>query len=734
MKYAGVIIDISHEKLDKEFQYSIPDELLDVVDIGVRVNVPFGNSRRTGYVVDITEEAQLAADKIKPIESIVDKSLTIDTRMIKLAYWMKHNYGSTINQALKTVIPIKETVKEEREKTVSLIVDEKVAQDALNECERKHYSAQSRVLSALIEDGISEYSLLADKLNVSAASFAALEKKQLIRIESITKFRNAINVKSGQNIVPQLTDEQQTVVNGILAEIEAGDTTPCLIKGVTGSGKTEVYMRLIEAAIQKGGQAIVLIPEISLTYQNVMRFYNRFGNVVSVINSRLSKGEKYDRFRMAREGSIKIMIGPRSALFTPFNNLSLIIIDEEHESAYQSEPVPRYHARETAVELAKMSNAKVIMGSATPSMEAYYRSLNGQYHLYTMKYRPRGSELPTVSVVDMREELKNGNRSIFSNELMSLMEDRLAKKEQIMLFLNRRGYQGFITCRDCGTVLECPHCAISMTQHFNNRLYCHYCGYESEFTKICPKCGGKHIGTFKAGTEKVEEEIKKLFPEAAVLRMDMDTTKGKDGHAKILEAFLDHKADILVGTQMIVKGHDFGNVTLMGVLLADMSLHSSDYRASEVTFELLTQAAGRAGRGSGHGDVVIQTYDPDNYSIKCAKDQDYEAFYEEEIGFRELLMYPPVCHMMTVKVSSADENLLERISKYFAKNGEQYAGTRTIGPANAPIYKVNDIYSKMIYFKNADYEALVGIKDLIEAQHLKYQNELKDVRVLFDFG
>ncbi len=733
MKYAGVIVDISHEKLDREFQYLIPDELADEVCIGVRVNIPFGNSKRTGYVVDITDEAQIDVSKIRPIDSVDQNSVSIDTRMIKLAYWMKRNYGATINQALKTVIPIKEKVKEERERTVSLVADENRAKEVLDECQRKHYSAQARLLCALMEYGISEYSLLLDKLNISAASFAALERKQVIKIESITKFRNAINVRSENRRAITLTDEQRAVADAITAEIEAGDNTPCLIKGVTGSGKTEVYMRLIESVLEKGGQAIVLIPEISLTYQNIMRFYNRFGNIVSVINSRLSKGERYDRFRMAREGSLKIMIGPRSALFTPFDNLRLIIIDEEHESAYQSETVPRYHARETAIELARLCNAKVVMGSATPSLEAYYRALHGEYHLYRMNYRPNGATLPKVSVVDMRKELQNGNRSMFSNELSSLIEDRLSRNEQIMLFLNRRGYQGFITCRDCGAVMECPHCAVSLTQHFDNRLYCHYCGYETEYVRRCPKCGKTHIGTFKAGTEKIEEEIKKAFPKARVLRMDMDTTKGKDGHAGILEAFFDHKADILIGTQMIVKGHDFGNVTLMGVLLADMSLHSSDYRAAEVTFELLTQAAGRAGRGGGRGDVIIQTYDPDNYSIECAQSQDYDAFYEAEIGFRELLMYPPVCHMMTVRVMSKDEGLLARVAKYFASDGDNFPGTYTIGPANAPIYKVNDVFTKLIYFKNTDNEELIGIKDLIEAQYRKYINDMNDIRILFDF-
>lgn len=734
MKYAGVIVDISHENVDKEFQYIIPESLEAEVDIGVRVKVPFRTSERSGYVVEISDIPQYDPDRIKPITCLDDKGLPIDERMVRLAYWMKQNYGSTINQALKTVLPVKDKIKEERQKTVSLLVSKQEALTLSAECLRKHAGAQARLLAALAENEISEYSLISDKLNISASTFSALEKKQIIRIESIVAFRNAIDVKAKNASHITLNEEQHIIANRIIGEMDAGDLTPFLIKGVTGSGKTEVYMELIEHTLQAGKEVIVLIPEISLTYQNVMRFYTRFGNIVSVINSRLSKGEKYDRFRLARSGEIRIMIGPRSALFTPFTNLGLIIIDEEHENAYQSETIPKYHARETAIELAKMCQAKVVMGSATPSLEAYYRAQTGIYHLGEMRQRAGNAALPQVDIVDMREELKKGNRSIFSNQLMQLIEDRLNKKEQIMLFLNRRGYQSFISCRDCGEVIECPHCAVSLTQHYNNKLYCHYCGYETSFVRLCPKCGSKHIGTFKAGTEKVEEDAKKLFPDAKILRMDLDTTKGKDGHQKILEQFADCNADILIGTQMIVKGHDFPRVTLMGILVADMSLHVSDYRAGEQTFDLLTQAAGRAGRGDIAGNVIIQTYDPENYSIVCAQNHDYEAFYEEEISYRELLAYPPVCHMMTVKLSSSDEPLLSRVATYFAKAGDVHSDTQIIGPANAGVYKINDVFYKLIFFKNVNYSALTEIKDFLEGQMQKYHNEMKDIHIQFEFG
>ena len=736
MKYAGVIIDISHEKLDKTFQYAIPEELAESVGIGTRVEIPFRSSRRTGYVVEITDAPEIDIERIKPIEGVAAGSVPIDERMIKLAYWMKTNYGSTVIKALQTVIPVKDSVKNAEQRTVSLAVSVDEAVLLLNECIAKRRSAQARVLDALIKNGESDYSLLSRKLNISASAFKTLEEKGIIRVGRTTVFRNSLRVGEEKNAVCLLNPEQRRISEEIIYDYDRGDMTPCLIKGITGSGKTEIYMEIIEHIIENGHEAIVLIPEIALTYQTVMRFYRRFGDVVSVINSRLSNGEKYDRFCMARDGRIKIMIGPRSALFTPFKNIGLIVIDEEHESAYQSENIPRYHARETAVELARMTGAKVVMGSATPSLEAYYRAQNGIYKLYRLDRRAGEGKLPDVDIVDLRDELKKGNRSMLSGRLMELMQDRLAKGEQIMLFLNRRGYQGFVNCRDCGGVIECPHCAVSLTLHNNRRLKCHYCGYERDAVKICPECGSKHIGTFKAGTQMVEEELHRYFPDAVTLRMDADTTKGKEGHGDILEKFASKKADILVGTQMIVKGHDFPDVTLVGVLLADGSLYSSDYRAAENTFELLTQAAGRAGRGKNPGNVVIQTYNPDNYSIVHASKQDYDSFYEEEIIYRELMEYPPVSHMMSVRLSSTDEAEAERLSTLVAgevRASEYLGDTRVIGPADAPIHKINDFFHKLIYYKNKSHKDLAQIKDYIEAYIKNNPQLFGNCLVQFDF-
>lgn len=732
MIYAGVIVDISHEKLDKIFQYSVPEDIASVISIGNKVNIPFGAGHRTGYVVNLSNTPEIDPDKIRPLDGIVKSSTTIDERMIKLAYWMKTNYGSTINQALKTVIPVKEKVKQVNNRTVRLLISPREAL-SLSEEYRTSKRKQSEILKFLSDNPVCDYRKVTQQMGQVRQSLSALSDAGLIEIDTQRVFRNELEAAEDFRNVTSLNQEQQVVCDGIIKDYDNNDMTPCLIKGVTGSGKTEVYMEIIQHVLSKGREVIVLIPEISLTYQTIMRFYAKFGNVVSVINSRLSKGEKYDRFELAAQGRIKIMVGPRSALFTPFNNLGAVIIDEEHESAYQSETIPRYHARETAIELARMTGAKVIMGSATPSLETFNRCKSGIYKLYRLDNRAGNATIPDVDVVDLRDEMKKGNRTMFSTKLKSLMQEKLDAGEQIMLFLNRRGYQGFINCRECGNVIQCPHCDVSLTLHGRNRLVCHYCGYETVFNHICPKCGSKYIGAFKAGTEKVEEETRKIFPHASVLRMDLDTTSGKEGHRNILEKFASHEADILIGTQMIVKGHDFADVTLVGILLADMSLHCSDYRAAEITFDLLTQAAGRAGRGDRKGNVVIQTYDPEHYSIVHAAGQDYDAFYDEEMGYRELMGYPPSNHMMAVRISCADADLATKLSDELYKLTSVDDRVNIIGPADAAVYKINDIYNRVIYYKCRDYALLIQIKDIIENYLKRDVPCYKECHVVFDF-
>lgn len=735
--YANIIIDISHEKLDRPFQYRVPENMKNALKIGMQVLVPFGNGSRMlrGYVIELTKEAEYDVQKIKEIASICEDSVAIETQLIALAFWMKKNYGGTMNQALKTVIPIKQkaAAKEKRRVCLTLVPEE--ANVRLAEFERKHNVARARLLEALIQEKELPYEVVTQKLHVALSVVRSMEKMGILCVKTEQEYRNPVKGRKTNDCHIVLNKEQQAAVDAVQKDRMAGRFGTYLLYGVTGSGKTEVYMELIAHNIAEGKQAIVLIPEIALTYQTVMRFYDRFGDRISILNSRLSAGERYDQFLRAKRGEIDIMIGPRSALFTPFSNLGLIIIDEEHENSYKSETVPRYHARETAIERAKMAGASVVLGSATPSVESFAKALLGEYQLLRMSKRIAEKPLPACYTVDLREELKMGNRSILSRKLQELMEERLAKGEQIMLFLNRRGMSGFVSCRACGHVMKCPHCDVSLSWHSNGRLVCHYCGYEEPEVSICPECGSKYISGFKAGTQKIEMIVKKRFPKAKVLRMDFDTTRSKEGHEKILSAFANQEADILVGTQMIVKGHDFPNVTLVGVLAADLSLYVSDYRASERTFQLLTQAAGRAGRGEKPGEVVIQTYQPEHYSVVTAAKQDYEAFFRQEMEYRKMLCYPPVWNMLVILSAAREEEAAlraaNRMRRVIAALGCE--GLFVIGPADAAVAKVNDIYKKVLYLKHEDYGLLVDVKDKLE-HFLNGNRDLKDVMVQFDFN
>ncbi len=735
--YADVIIDISHEQLDRTFQYEIPDELEESVETGSVVRVPFGRGNRsiTGYVVRISDEPAYAVDKIKKIEGIASNRINAATDMIKLAAWLKTHYGCTMNQALKTVIPVKDKVTQKVKKAVYLNIDETEALKLLDVYQKKA-KAKHRLLAALIQEPVIDSEIVRTKLNISSSTVKAMQTEGVIGIRTEEYYRNPVSDKKvfGKDVV--LSEEQRAVCDRVITDYDRKDYGTYLIHGVTGSGKTEVYMDIIEHVINEGRQVIMLIPEIALTFQTVQRFYHRFADKVSIINSRMSKGERYDQFLRALRGEVSIMIGPRSALFTQFPDLGLIVIDEEHEGAYISEQIPKYHAVETAIHIAKEHNASVILGSATPSVSSYYRAQSGEFRLLSLDKRAGDSELPEVYIADMRKELREGNRTIFSTRLQKLIKDRLDKKEQIMLFLNKRGTAGFISCRACGYVMKCPHCDVSMTAHRNGRLVCHYCGYEIPDTKICPECGSKYISGFRAGTEAVEDAVHKMFPEARVLRMDLDTTKGKDGHEHILNAFATEAADILVGTQMIVKGHDFPKVTLVGIVAADMSLYASDYRAVERTFQLITQAAGRAGRGERRGEVVIQTYSPDNYGIVCAANQDYAGFYEKEIAYRQMLSYPPVSNMIKVNISSSDEEGLDIAARGIKELLDEKAdklsdGIKVLGPSNASIYKIKDVYTKIIYLRSGSFTRLSYLMDCID-KHIQDNDMYKDVSIQYD--
>ena len=745
-KYADIIIDISHEKLDKTFQYVVPERLWEKVEAGTCVLVPFGkgNRLRKGYVASIGRQAAYAPEKLKEIADVEENAISAEERYIALAAWMKEQYGSTLIAALKTVLPIKQKVKKLERKSCRLLLDAGAAEELLRNCEAKRQTAKARLLKELIRAGELPMPLITGKLHISSQTVKSLEGQGALEVLSESSYRNPVRITDHAEDArmeaykrkKRLNGEQQAAADGILADFEAGRRDTCLIHGITGSGKTEVYLEIIEGMIKRGRQAIVLIPEIALTYQTLLRFYVRFGDRVSVMNSTLSQGEKYDQCERAKKGEIDVVIGPRSALFTPFSRLGVIIIDEEHESTYKSESMPKYHARETAEKIASMQDAVVVLGSATPSLEAYYRAKNGKYKLYELKQRQPGKELPSVSTVDLREELRQGNRSIFSRKLKGLLEERLEKGEQSILFLNRRGYAGFVSCRSCGYVMKCPHCDVSLSEHAGGKLVCHYCGYTRPGVEKCPECGSKYILGFRAGTQQIEEAVHREFPKARVLRMDADSTRTKDSYEEILNSFANGEADILLGTQMIVKGHDFPDVTLVGILAADLSLHVNDYRAGERTFQLLTQAAGRAGRGKNPGEVVIQTYDPGHYSIVHAANQDYLGFYEEEIMYREMLLYPPAAHMLAILTASPVEEegmrLAEKIGGLLKESG---GDLHVIGPAAASVGKIQDIYRFMIYVKHKDGGRLVEVKNAVEAFLEKRQEmgEAGKETVQFDF-
>ena len=739
--FANIIVDISHEKLDRPFGYIIPKELEDKISVGTAVMIPFGRGNRliSGYVIEITDTPGFDVSKMKPIHSVVENATSVEGELIKLAWWIKENYGSTMNQALKTVIPVKQTVRGIEKKTIVLNLSKEQLEEKIQTYTKKNAKARVRLLNELSNTDRLSKNLVVDKLNISAGTLKAMEQLGDIIIETDTGYRNPVKKIEQKAYDIILNEQQRQVSENIKKTMDfRNDSKPNihLIHGITGSGKTEVYIDLIDYTISKGKAVIVLIPEIALTYQTVMRFTRRFGDRVSIINSRLSKGERYDQFERAKNGDVDIMIGPRSALFTPFKNLGLIIIDEEHESAYKSESVPKYHATEVAIKRAKDVGATLVLGSATPSVESYYRAKNGAYKLHVLNKREKGN-LPEVHVVDLREELKNENKSIFSIELQNLIKDRLEKKQQTMLFINRRGYAGFVSCRDCGEAIKCPHCDVTLKLHRNRKLVCHYCGHTENMPTLCPKCGSKYLGGFGIGTQQIETAVKKMFPHARVLRMDADTTSKKGGHDEILSAFANREADILVGTQMIVKGHDFPGVTLVGVIAADMSLYSSDYCANERTFQLICQAAGRAGRGELPGIAIVQTYSPDNYSIETAGRQNYEEFYEEEIAYRKLMKYPPVSNMVSILLQGREQKQLIEVTNYLVEIIKNYKDKYfkelfVIGPADPPVGKINDIYRKIIYLKSDRRQGIIQLKNYLE-DVINSSQKFKKINIQFDF-
>lgn len=676
VRYADIIIDISQSNVDRPFRYRIPEVLEGAVHIGDAVKVPFGQGNRTrmGYVIGLADEPNWDIDKIKDIKEVSEHSLSVESKLIQLALWIKETYGSTMIAALRTVMPVKERVRE--------------------------------------------------------------RKTQIDILESVPEF----------SPIGELEEQQQAVVDDFIHDLDAETiiqnnsavtSQTYLLHGVTGSGKTEVYIRMAEEVIKRGQDVIVLVPEIALTYQTVARFSSYFRDSISILNSQLSKGEKYREFMKARDGETHIMIGPRSALFAPFKNLGLIIIDEEHDTSYKSEMTPKYHARETAIARARIDGAKVVLGSATPSIETYHKALFGEYKLYSLDKRVAGAVLPEIDIVDLREELRMGNRSIISQLLYDRLKEAFENGQQAMLFINRRGFNTFVSCRSCGEVIKCPNCDVSLSLHGSKKLMCHYCGYTTEMPGACPSCKSKLIGGYGTGTEKLEAEVKRLFPEIRTIRMDRDTTMAKGSHGAIIKTFREGKADCLIGTQMIVKGHDFPKVTVVGNVLADLSLFDSDYESAERTFDLLVQASGRAGRADLPGTVVIQTYQPEHYAIVTASKQDYKAFYNYEINYRTLLRFPPLYQLMAILVESEDEGMCVKIAEFISSeirgyiNGKSSAEDESIsdysitGPAQANVYRINNIYRMVIYIKAPKVKMLFDISTFSEERLNSYLNKIE---------
>ena len=736
MRYADVAVDITAKALDRPFQYGIPAELENEVEEGVVVEAPFGNGNRIirGYVLSVTDSPRIAADKIKNITAVVTRLSDEEQRLTALAVWIRDRYGSSLAAALRTVLPARKKTAARQKRIVCLAVPRDEAERELDVMRSHHQSARVRLMEALIQEERLPYEVCTGKLHVTAAVIRALVQKQLIRIERTRVFRNPAPDEAFSHRSVELNEEQRRAADCILKAMESKPDCRFLIQGVTGSGKTEVYMELIAHVVDKGKQAIVLIPEIALTYQTLMRFYHRFDGRVSVIHSRMSAGEKQDQFDRAAQGDLDVMIGPRSALFTPFPNLGIIVIDEEHEESYRSEQSPRYHAREVAFRRGTLEGACVVLGSATPSMEASYAARNGGIGMIRLDKRAGDSVLPETRIVDLRGGTLASGSLILSGELQDAMRSALDRREQIMLFLNRRGYSGSVICSSCGHAMRCPHCDVSLTLHRDGKLVCHYCGYTEDMPGKCPECGSGYLRTFRFGTEQVESTVKQMFPDARVLRLDRDTASGKDGELKVLSAFAGHEADILIGTQMIAKGHDFPDVTLMGILMADLSLNVPDYRAGERTFQLLTQAAGRAGRSGTGGLVMIQTYMPEHYAVKCAAAQDYDAFYEQEMEFRRDSGYPPSGSLTAVHMSCPDKEHLDLAGNYVRKFLQRVirdAPVAILGPTDEPVARIADVWRTALYLKGGDGAYLRRIRGWLE-KYIEINEGFSNIEITYE--
>ena len=727
--YAEIILNSEALEIDRPFTYKIPVELEDRIQKGQIVKVPFGMGNKTseGFVLSIKGEDEVDISfRVKKIHSIITDEPVIDSDNIKLIDFLREKYLCKYIDAFRLLIPVG-IMKGAKNKSKKVIV---FKSDDLS-CIKKPEGYKEII--NFLKDNSGKYtkSELINNNSISQYKLNSLIEKGLLAVEEETVFRynsRTYNVDSEK----ELTLEQKKV----LYEYNNSNNKLFLLKGVTGSGKTEVYMRMVEEAIKRNKSAIVLVPEISLTPQMIERFKGRFGRDVALFHSKLSDGERFDEWFRVKEGKAKLVVGARSAIFLPVKDLGLIIIDEEHENTYKSDQNPKYQTKEVAEFLSEQKGCKVVLGSATPTIETYYRSLVGELDLLELNSRVDNKDMPPMKIVDMRNELRSGNMSLFSRELFADIQDKLSKGEQIILFLNRRGFSTFVSCRSCGYVFKCEECDISMTYHRNGLLVCHYCGKSKRTPQKCPKCDSKYVKFFGAGTQRVEEEVKKYFKDVKVLRMDVDTTRSKDAYENIYNTFKEGKADILIGTQMISKGLDFKNVTLVGVLAADMSINLPDYRAAERTFQIITQVAGRAGRGEKQGKVIIQTYNPDHYSLEYAINYDYEGFYEKEFTVRALMKYPPFGKILLINGISKKEDLLKnfmhKISNVIKPVVEKEIDVDILGPIPCLIAKVKDNYRWQIVIKGEfNSEFAKKIKELLYDES---KNVYNDIRISMDIN
>lgn len=713
---ALVLVEVMSRTVDKTFSYNIPKELIDDVAVGKRVVVPFGRKQVEGFVLEIVDD--ITSDyQLKDIIS-VNNDIVLTEELLSLGRAVSYSTLAPLISCYQAMLPKALKIKQKKEITKKYETYYKVIDNSF-----KLSNKQAEIVNIIKDKTVSEKELVNVK-KISKARLNLLVEKKVLAKELRESYRLEHNDISEEK--NKLTPLQEKVAKEI---IDSSDTV-YLLHGVTGSGKTEVYMTLIEEGIKRGKQSIVLVPEISLTPQTLARFEKRFGKRVAVFHSALSEGEKYDEYRRVARGEVNVIVGTRSAIFAPLKDISYIIMDEEHSDSYKQENSPRYDTKMVALERCKYHKAKLILGSATPTLESYARALKGVYHLVNLKERVGGRSLPKVEFVDMNKALATA-KGHFSLELIKRIEETLRGGEQVILLLNRRGYSSVLSCKNCGYVMKCPNCDISLTYHkTNNMLRCHYCGYATNYPKVCPECKEEALRDLGVGTEKIEEEVKSLFGNSKVLRMDVDTTSKKNAHQKIIESFGKGEANILIGTQMVAKGLDFPNVTLVGVLNTDTSLMIPDFRSSEATFDLLSQVAGRSGRAK-EGLVIFQTYNKDHYAISCASNHDYLTFYKEEMAIRKMMKYPPYYYLVLVKISGKDENSCLKEAVRCEKVLKKYLDkTILLGPTKAMIFKKMNIYTYQIILKYQYQDNLYEILDKL----LNYYATKKIVEVSVTFN